>query len=271
MTSVAVFAEEARRGLWQQANVIFALIFKEFRSRTSSSPGQMGMFWTVCTPGLMAFGIASIWYFLDRRSFYGISPYLIMGVSVIPYALIRQSMGAIGGAMAKNMDLYGYPQVKPIDSLLARFCLDTSLTLIGASAYLFCLYWFADMVPSFYDPLATIGLYLLLFVLMIGVGLVVGVYSIMSDTFKRVKTFAMRPLILLSLVIHTGSQLPPAAQYWVSWNPLACITELSRYYMLGLPPIPYVTATYPAMWAIFLLAFGLIVYQVNRNRILRYE
>jgi ABC-type polysaccharide/polyol phosphate export permease len=54
-------------------------------------------------------------------------------------------------------------------------------------------------------------------------------------------------------------QLPATARYWVSWNPLAHINELVRFYMLGIPPMPEATPEYPALVAVLLLAFGLIV------------
>src|SRR6266545_5253949 len=124
MTSIALYADETWRGLRQQANVIFALVFKEFRGRSKGSAGLLGLFWTLTTPALTALALASMWYFLGRHDFNGVSPFLVMTVSIIPYQLMRHSFGYIPAAVGSNMSLYGYPQVKPIDTLLARFILD---------------------------------------------------------------------------------------------------------------------------------------------------
>src|SRR5262249_8883271 len=127
MTSVALFAEETWRGLTRQANVVFALLFKEFMGRASSGAGLLGLFWTLTGPMLYALVLSTLWYFLGRRDFYGVSPFLVMTTSIMPYMLVRHSFGFIPMAIASNMGLYGYPQVKPIDALLARFILDSLL------------------------------------------------------------------------------------------------------------------------------------------------
>jgi capsular polysaccharide transport system permease protein len=200
-----------------------------------------------------------------------VSPFLLMTASVIPYMLVRHSFSSIPGSISKNMDLYGYPQVKPIDALLAHFILETGLTLLGGSALILGLYWFADMTPRFPDPLAVIGLFGLIIMLTLGISLTVGIYSTMSDTFERVLGFVTRPLIFVSLVFHLGTDLPDQVRYWASWNPLADVNELIRSYMLGIKPMPEATISYPALVAILTLAMGLIVYYANRFRILQQE
>jgi capsular polysaccharide transport system permease protein len=271
MTSIALFADEIRRGLWQQTNVIFALLFKDFRSRSSFSAGRLGVFWTVTTPVFSALALATLWAFMGRHDFFGVSPYLAMTASVVPWQMASSSLHSIPYAIGRNMDLYGYPQVKPIDALLARFIVDATLDVLAGIALLAGLYWFAGLVPALTDPLATLGMFGLLFMFMLGVSLIVGIYSTLSDTFDRVLGFLTRPLIFGSLVIHIGYQLPPQIRYWVSWNPLADIMELIRYYLLGIPAMPEATVTYPAFFALLALALGLIVYYANRHRILRQE
>jgi capsular polysaccharide transport system permease protein len=161
--------------------------------------------------------------------------------------------------------------VKPIDAILARFVLDIMLTLIAGTVLFFGCYWFAGITPQLGYPLEALGLYGLTIVMVLGISLIVGVYSTLSDTFNRVIGFLSRPLIMISLVIHLGSGLPATIQYWVSWNPLADVNEMVRYYMLGLTHMPYATVQYPALVALFLLAFGLIAYQANRYRIIRQD
>jgi capsular polysaccharide transport system permease protein len=271
MTSIAVFTDQVRQGLRQQANVVFALLFKDFRTRASTSAGHLGIFWTLATPMLTALALATMWFLLGRHEFYGVSPFLVMTAAIIPYQLIRRSLSSIPAAVSRNMDLYSYPQVKPIDAILARFILDTTLTILAGVLLILGFYWFLGLVPAFFDPLATIGMFGLLLMMMMGISLTVGVYSTISDTFDRILGFATRPLVLFSLVIHLGIQLPPTARYWVSWNPLADINELVRFYMLGIPPMPEATVAYPALVAVLMLAFGFITYYANRYRILRQE
>jgi capsular polysaccharide transport system permease protein len=271
MTSIAFFADETWRGLTRQANVVFALIFKEFMGRASSSAGLLGLFWALVTPMIYALSLSTMWYFLGRHDFYGVSPFLVMTTSIMPYLLVRHSLGHIPGAIGGNMGLYGYPQVKPIDALIARFILDATLIMGGGSVLLLAMYWFADIAPSFPGPLEAIGMIALLMMMALGISLIVGIFATVSDTFDRLLGFLSRPLIIVSLVMHIGIQLPPTARYWISWNPLADINEYLRYYALGIPPMPEATIAYPALVALMMLTFGLMVYQVYRYRILRLE
>ena len=271
MTSIALFADETWRGLTRQANVIFALIFKEFMGRASTGAGLLGLFWTLATPMIYALTLSTVWYFLGRHDFFGASPFLVMTTSIMPYMLVRHSFGYIPMAIASNMGLYGYPQVKPIDALLARFILDSTIIVGGGIVVLLGLYWFADIAPSFPGPLEAIGMIALLFTMALGLSLIVGIFATLSDTFDRLLGFLSRPLIFVSLVMHIGIQLPETARYWISWNPLADINEFLRYYALGIPPMPEATIAYPAFFALMTLTFGLMVYQVYRYRILRQE
>jgi capsular polysaccharide transport system permease protein len=267
MTTLVSFADEIRRGLHQQSNVIFALLFKDLRSRSNS--GRLGLFWTICSPIINALVLGSFWAFTGRKEFYGVSPFLVMTASIIPYQLVRRSLGSVPAALGGNTGLYGYPQVKPIDALLARYILETTLTLFGGAILFFALYWFADLKPSIPEPLEAIGLCGLIFMITLGISLIVGVYSILSDTFDRVLGFVHRPLIFVSLVLHVGNQLPSQARYWISWNPLADINEYLRLFMLGIPKMPEATLGYPALVGVLVLAYGLILYYANRRRILQ--
>ena len=136
---------------------------------------------------------------------------------------------------------------------------------------LFSLYWFVGETPRYGYPLETLGIIAVTLMLVLGISLTVGVYSTLSDTFGRVMGFLSRPLIMISLVIHTGERLPEWIRYWVSWNPLADINEMLRYYMLGLPPMAEATVEYPVFLSILLLAFGMISYQANRFRLMRQD
>jgi capsular polysaccharide transport system permease protein len=267
MTSLAVFAEEVRRGARQQADVVYALLFKDFHVR--SNAGRLGMFWTVCSPIINALVLGSFWTFTGRKEFYGVSPFLVMTASIIPYQLVRRGLGAIPAALGSNTGLYGYPQVKPIDALLARYIFESMLTMLGGGILFLGLWWFADLKPSFPDPLGVLGVCGLVFMTTMGVSLIVGVYSILSDTFDRVLGFLHRPLIFISLVLHLGNQLPPQARYWASWNPLADINEYLRLYTLGIPKMPEASLGYPAFVGLLALAYGLVLYYANRRRILQ--
>jgi capsular polysaccharide transport system permease protein len=192
-----------------------------------------------------------------------------MSVSIIPYFLVRHGFNSIPAAIWQNSSLYGYPMVKPVDAVLARYVLDITLTSFAGIVMLLAIYWFAGITPQLDYPLEALGIYGLTLMMVLGISLIVGVYSTISDGFRRIVGFLTRPLIMVSLVIHLGLGLPEDIRYWVSWNPLADLNEMMRFYMLGLTPMPEATVEYPALVALFSLALGMIAYQANRYRIIR--
>jgi ABC-type polysaccharide/polyol phosphate export permease len=60
VTSISGFKTELGRGLQRQGQVVFALLFKEFRTRSGSSTGRLAVFWTVVTPIVSASVLALI-------------------------------------------------------------------------------------------------------------------------------------------------------------------------------------------------------------------
>jgi capsular polysaccharide transport system permease protein len=171
--------------------------------------------------------------------------------------------------MAGNRNLYGYRQVKPIDSLLARYVLEIVLILFSGVLMFVGFWWFLGEVPLLPDPLmmmATLGMTVML---TLGISLVAGVYSMIYEEVDRLLPLLRRPLILLSGVMHTQDQLPETARYALSWNPLAQISDHMRAYVLGTPLSPEADLIYTAIVSFLFLGWGLTVYYTKRVRILQ--
>ena len=69
-------------------------------------------------------------------------------------------------------------------------------------------------------------------------------------------------------MIHPASELPPEAQTFLAYNPLAHAMELLRLYALDIPAFPAVSFEYFAIFSISCLFMGFIGYYANRFKVL---
>lgn len=263
---LAGFVREMGTALRRQGNVILALMFKEFRSRASR--GRLGLFWVILDPVTKIIVLSLFWYLVRRTEISGVHVALFIAVAVVPFTIVSRSLASIASAIGSNQAYYNYPQVKPIDALIARFLLDMWLLAMGAAAIFFALDWFMGLHINLQNILPFVGVLVLAMALGFGVSLFTGTYSSLYESFSKVQSLFNRPLLLISAVFYTPNDLPAQARYFISWNPIAQLIEYARYYALGIPLFPEASIVYPAVCALVALFLGFIAYYANRFRLL---
>ena len=263
---LAGFVREMGTALRRQGNVILALMFKEFRSRASR--GRLGLFWVILDPVTKIIVLSLFWYLVRRTEISGVHVALFIAVAVVPFTIVSRSLASIASAIGSNQAYYNYPQVKPIDALIARFLLDMWLLAMGAAAIFFALDWFMGLQINLQNILPFVGVLVLAMALGFGVSLFTGTYSSLYESFSKVQSLFHRPLLLISAVFYTPNDLPAQARYFISWNPIAQLIEYARYYALGIPLFPEASIVYPAVCALVALFLGFIAYYANRFRLL---
>ena len=263
---LAGFVREMGTALRRQGNVILALMFKEFRSRASR--GRLGLFWVILDPVTKIIVLSLFWYLVRRTEISGVHVALFIAVAVVPFTIVSRSLASIASAIGSNQAYYNYPQVKPIDALIARFLLDMWLLAMGAAAIFFALDWFMGLHINLQNILPFVGVLVLAMALGFGVSLFTGTYSSLYESFSKVQSLFNRPLLLISAVFYTPNDLPVRARYFISWNPIAQLIEYARYYALGIPLFPEASIVYPAVCALVALFLGFVVYYANRFRLL---
>ena len=67
---------------------------------------------------------------------------------------------------------------------------------------------------------------------------------------------------------HPG-ELPPEAEYYISWNPIAHGMELLRLYLLGMPAFQGASLNYLLGWAAGAIFLGFLSYYVNRQKVIQ--
>lgn len=263
------FLYELREGARKQGGVVFALIFREVKSRSKNGNyGLLSLVAIALEPALYVLIMAAFWYAIRRQEIFGVHIFLFVAVSLTAFSMVRRSIASVPRSMRSSSAFYAYPNVKPFDAVLARFLLETALVFLGGGMVLLFGWWFLGLSISDEHLLEALGIFLMLIAAAFGLSLFFGVYGMIFPMVLTSLAFCTRGLFLLSAVINPAAALPPQVQWYLAFNPLAHAMELLRFYTLKIPPFPQVSFRYFAFFCLASLFMGLIAYYANRSRVL---
>lgn len=266
MTAMRRGSRSFWRGLQVQRSVIFALFMKEYMAKLNGS--RFGLFWTFVEPLAFVLILSSLWFSLGKREITGVPIYLFIGTGMLALKFFQASLNTIALGIRQNLKLLDYPNVKPIDAVLARFGLEGLITFLAGVLLLGGLYWIAGYVIAISDfPLFFLTLALAV-VACLGLALLSGVYRARFESIHRAIPIAAAPLIFVSAVFYPLSILPFRLQYWLSWNPIVQVNELMRSALFGLVQQRDVSLVYLFQFAVSAFFLGVVVYYANRTRLL---
>lgn len=257
----------AARTPWQiQLAVLFALLQRDLKARVGGR--WLGAFWILLEPIAHVAVIMVLFTQLRDRLVPGVPFVLFLVTGLIPFFIFRGLSLRVMGAIDGSRGLFGYRQVKPIDTLLVRGALDALLysgvyVLFLAALGWAGLQWFPD------EPLQLFVASAVLIVLGLSLGLL---FAVVTDDLPQLRVFiriAYFPLYIISGVIFPLATLPPSVLPWLLWNPVLHLLEVQRgYFFSHYRVLPEASLAYPALLALLLLAVALGLYRVRRHRLL---
>lgn len=245
---------------WQVTrSVWYAMFMREAVSRTMAD--RFGWFWMIFEP------VAYTGIMIAVRSFIR-SDRLIVGADFIPWMitglmgffLFREGMMRSIGAVDANQGLFAYRQVKPVDPVLVRVFLEGMLrsfvfVLFIAGGLMLGL----DLFPDF--AVLAMFSWLSLWVLGAGAGLVVSAVSSLVPEVGRLVRMVSLPLMIVSGAFIPLHVLPHWLLHYMLYNPLVHGLEyLRRGFFDGYKVLSGIDLTYMWLWALGLVAFGLMLH-----------
>src|SRR5689334_10104794 len=138
------------RGALTQLHVVYAVLLRETKTRFGSH--KLGYLWAVVHPILWIGMFALLYRSVGRSMPPGTSQIAFLTTGIVPFSLFRETTGRCMSAIEANKGLLFYPQVRPLDLVIARVVLEfvTQLVvmalLLGASVII-------DGAPRINDPL----------------------------------------------------------------------------------------------------------------------
>ncbi len=259
------YLHEMKTGWYRQRSAIRGLVFKEFKIKQGI--GRLGLFWILAEPVVGMMVISLLWLVIGRAKIDGVHVMLFIGSGFAIFNMIKNSISSIPQAIIANAALLNYPQVKPIDTLIARFILEMWLQLIAMFLMFFGIFWLLDVLPEFADPLLSLEAIGTALIFSAGIAFPLSVYGTFYVSLTKAVNIITSPLMLVSAVMYSVNDLPVRAREVLTWNPIVHIIEAFRSGLFGTKMFQGHNLGYPFMIGICLLGFGCIAYSVNRYKL----
>lgn len=252
------------RGLASQAEVVYAIILRETRTRFGVH--KLGYLWALLEPTIL---IVTFYWFLrvaGRAAPPGMDQFTFIATGVVPYTLFANSVHRVAESINGNKSLLYYPQVRPIDLMIAR-CLLELATFIAVFMLLLGGHMLYVRELEIDSPLLVITGLVMASLLGTGVGAVFCVLGQYTPAADRARGPVLRPLFWISGIFFTATMIPEAARGAMLANPVLHATELVRAGWFASYDAAYVDVPYATAWIMVLLFAGLALERVVRRRI----
>lgn len=250
-------------------NRLLALMARERLARYAG--GRLGPAWAILTPIAWIAFVVILFRALDRSPSIHVGPEIFVATGVLPYISFRQAVTSMSRAYPAHRYLRYIRPVSMSDILFATILLE-ALNMIFAALLIFAavtVLFGADMPDNI--PLVAMGIGLAWW-LAAGLGRLVAVLGLLSDSFARSVPILLRPLFWVSGIFYTATELPASLQSSLWYSPLLHVTELVRtgYFASYTSPIATPWLPIGVAAALFLASFT-VEQHALKSRSLRYR
>lgn len=205
--------------------IVSALLIREMSTRFGNKPG--GYIWALLDPVAHVLMLTIIFRGIAHLPPLGSSFTLFFATGYIGFHFYQGTMGYLSDALKSNKALLSYPNVAPIDTLVARLVLQVgTMSVVGfivisgsmATAKMTApINW----LPILASVLASTGL-------AFGVSLSNTVLFLKSPLYEKIYQIAMRPAFMVSGVFFLPDALPHPFREIIGYNPLVHLVALFR-------------------------------------------
>lgn len=257
---------EFRKALRQQVVVIGALILREVRTRFGNH--QIGYLWALLEPCLFIglwLGV-HLWLRLGAM-IHDMSSVLFMSSGLVPFFAFRHVATYVESAIPSNTALLQFPLVKGVDTILARFILESATQfLVGAIIFLSLMFFGFAKAPE-----NTLQLFVSSCALL-SLGLGFGVFNCMVaahfPAWGKCTGTILRILFWTSGVFFLVDKFPSQVQDVLQWNPVLHGIEMFRSSWSYTYETRIGSIWYMLTWIFGFLIFGLILEPSARRKIM---
>jgi capsular polysaccharide transport system permease protein len=252
------------RGLAVQTEIVHAILLRETRTRFGAH--QLGYLWAFIEPLLWIGTFYGLFWLAGRTPPPGMDLVSFLTTGIVPFLLFRETTKRVLVAISANKALLFYPQVRPLDLVLARSMLELG-TFLGVFVVLLGGVALSRGQLEIENPLlvllglTTAGLLGATF------GLFLCALSVYSTVVERLVGPLLRPFFWVSGVFFTANDLPSQVRGLLMWNPVLHAVELVRDGAFAGYTARYADMKFP-FFVILCLAFvGLTLERVARAKL----
>jgi lipopolysaccharide transport system permease protein len=130
----------------------------------------------------------------------------------------------------------------------------------------FVLYFvFQDLIAPNVSILLTPIIILLMAVIAMGIGLILSSMTTKYKDLSQLITFGVSLLMYATPVIYPSSSVPESYAWVVNLNPLVALFDYMRYAYLGIGSFSVSSLLYPSIFAVVILALGVLVFNKTQK------
>lgn len=205
--------------------VVAALLVREIASRFGNKPG--GYVWALLEPAAYIGFLCMIFMSIAHKPALGTNFPLFFATGYLAYQFYQASVVFVSSAVRVNHALLSYPNVAPIDTVVARYLLQFGTTSFIAIVVLSLIFSMMGRPPevrwAYVFEAAFAGSLLAL-----GVAFFNNAAFARFPAYEQVFGIVSRPLFLMSGVFFLPDSMPHPYRDLLLYNPLAHIIMLFR-------------------------------------------
>ncbi len=249
-------------GFKVQKRVVWALMLRE--TKTLFGKHKLGYLWAVINA---SFQVGVFWFIREvagAQPPHGMStPVFLLG-GFIPWLIFNNGVTDGMNAIWANRTLLTYPQLFPLDPLIARVLLQSAMQTV-VFAILLCTAWGMGQHVEIVTPHAIFISLLLALLLGFGGGAMCSALNLMWPTTSQLVPMLMRLLFFTSGLFFTIVDLPSSLRAILYYNPLTHMIEYMRSGFVTDYGEHYISLSYAFTFALILLVFGLLLERYARR------
>lgn len=252
-------------GLFGQFEVLNALIMREINTRFGAH--QLGYLWALIEPVLWISTFVAMFYMLGRTGPGGMETVSFIATGLIPFMVFRETATRAVSAIGANKGLLFYPQIRPLDLVLARVVLEFVTLLTVFAVIIFAASMWQGTSPRIADGLQFVIGFAAAAALGGSLGLVLMGLSVFTPAIERLYGPVLRPLFWFSGIFYTANGLPPVARDLMLYNPVLHVVEFVRSGWFVEYRSQHASILYVCGWIVSLTFVGLLIERAARRRL----
>lgn len=252
------------RGALTQLQVVNALLLRETKTRFGVN--RLGYLWALIEPAIMVCMFAAFYSSYGHMASAGSNVVAFISAGILPFSLFRDTASKCMSGISANAGLLFYPQVRPLDLVLARATLEF-VTCIVVMTLVFggVMLWTGD--TNIVSILETLGGIALASGLGASFGLLCCGITLYSSNVEVMIPTLLRPLIWFSAVFHSVDTLPSSYRNLMLYNPLVHAIEMVRDGWFPGYNARSIDPWYPMLWILVMSFLGLTLERAARRRL----
>ena len=244
--------------------VIHALLLREIKTRFGAY--RLGFVWALAEPLAHVAVLSVIFGVRSPTTAQDVEFPIFLATGIIPFLLFQRMVTRGMTTVEANRPLFAYRQVRPFDTLIARFILETVIYAAVFLTFMIGTRWLGFDV-AVQDPLPVLLAFLALGLFATGIGAAACVLNDVLPDAAQVVPIIIRPLYFISGIFFSVEVVPAEYRAYLLWNPVLHGLEIIRgHYFRAIEP-HYGDPLYLAAWTLASLSFGLLVFHVYRYRL----